>query len=76
MVRDLNEEYQELCCDEMEAERRALDLTNAIRKKFGVDDGGKAYGLPTQAELDAEAEAWRRVAERRRQRREWAAKHI
>jgi hypothetical protein len=74
MFEKLSEEYQRLCLHEMEAEEDALRATTAIRVGWHID-GGAAKGAPSQDALDAEADLWQRVAELRKKRHDWVAKH-
>jgi hypothetical protein len=74
MLKKLSDEYHHLCLNEMEAEEDALRATTAIRVAWHID-GGAAKGAPSQDALDAEADLWQRVAELRKKRHDWVAKH-
>jgi hypothetical protein len=74
MSKKLSDEYQQLCVDEIEAEERASRMTTAIRTRWHIE-GGTAKGAPSPDALDAEAELWQRVAELRKKRHAWVAKH-
>ena len=70
MATDPNDEYEALCRAEMEAEHRALDISTAIRESMLFEDGAW-IGVPSDEHHDGEAEAWAKVEELRKQRREW-----
>jgi hypothetical protein len=74
MSEKFNEEYHQLCADEIVAEERELNATTAIRERWYVE-GGIANGAPAPDALDAEADLWQRVAVLRHKRRAWVAKH-
>ena len=67
---DPNEEYLALCHAEMEAEHRALNISNAIRDNMIFEDGAW-IGVPSDDHHDEESEAWAFVEALRKTRREW-----
>jgi len=71
MATDPND-YEALCHAEMEAEHRALDISTAIRESMIFEDGAW-IGVPTDDHHDAESNAWQRVEELRKKRREWVS---
>jgi len=70
---DPNEEYRSLCRAEIEAERRALDISTMIRQSMSFEDGAW-IGVPTDEHDAAEIEAWRKVEELRKKRRDWVTR--
>ena len=60
--------YNQLVKDEIDAERKARAVSDAIRARYRVADDGTVSGLPTDADLRLEAQSWGKVHELRGRR--------